>query len=76
MALQLTNQTKKAKLKRYNDLYQTPFERLKTHPDASNFLKKGETLENLDKTALAISDNQSAKQMQQAKQFLFKSFKY
>ena len=67
---------KKGKIKKVYDLYQTPFDRLKTNPDASKFLKKGETLENLDKTALAISDNQSAKQMQQAKQFLFKSFKY
>jgi len=76
VALQLTNQTKKAKLKRYNDLYQTPFERLKTHPDASNFLKNDLLIENLEKIALAVSDNQSAKQMQQAKQFLFKLFKY
>lgn len=66
---------RKGKIKKVYELYQTPFERLKTNPDASKFLKTGQTLENLETIALALSDNESAKLMQQAKQILFKSFK-
>lgn len=66
---------RKGKIKKVYELYQTPFERLKTNPDASQFLKSDQSLKNLETIALAINDNESAKQMQQAKHILFKSFK-
>lgn len=70
-----TKMNKKGKIRKVYDVYQTPFERLKSNPNASKFLKKGETLENLEKIALDMSHNESARQMQEAKQMLFKSFK-
>lgn len=66
---------KEGKIKKVYEVYLTPFERLKTNADASKFLKKGITVEQLEKTALEMSDNDCAKRMQEAKQLLFKSFK-
>ena len=66
---------RKGKIRKVYDVYQTPFERFKTNSDASKFLKKGETIENLEKIALAMSDNECAKRMQEAKRILFKSLK-
>lgn len=51
----------------------TPYGKLKSLPNAARFLKPGITFDQLDEIALAISDNDAAKQMNQAKQQLFKT---
>jgi CDP-glycerol glycerophosphotransferase (TagB/SpsB family) len=51
----------------------TPYDKLKSLFDAKQFLKPGVTLEQLDAIAYAISDNDAAKQLQEAKQQLFKT---
>lgn len=66
---------KKGKMRKVYDVYLTPFERLTSHSSASKFLKNNLTIEKLKKTALMISHNESARQMQEVKQKLFKSFK-
>jgi transposase InsO family protein len=69
------DQKKKGKItKRYNT-YLTPFERLTTHPLASNFLKKGVTMELLQQFASQMSDTEAAIGMQKAKYELFKSIR-
>lgn len=50
----------------------TPYDKLKSLPKAETFLKAGITFTELDKIALAMTDNETAKQMNQAKQKLFK----
>lgn len=66
--------SEKGKIKKVYNVYLTPFEALRTHLDASNFLKDGITLEKLDKIAKEKSDNEFAASMQKAKVELFKSF--
>jgi len=51
----------------------TPYEKLKSVPDAERYLKPGTTFEQLDEIALSISDNEAVKQMNEAKRELFKS---
>jgi hypothetical protein len=51
----------------------TPFERLKSLPDAARFLKPGITFKQLDDKARAMSDNEAAKQLNEAKRELFKT---
>lgn len=51
----------------------TPYEKLKSLPDAERFLKPGLTFQSLDDIAYAISDNEAAKQLQVARQQLFES---
>lgn len=51
----------------------TPYEKLKSLPDAAKYLKPGLTFETLDQLATAISDNEAAKQMNEARAKLFKS---
>ena len=51
----------------------TPYDKLKSLPNAQRFLKPGLTFEQLDAIALAISDNEAAKQMNEAKRQLFKT---
>lgn len=65
----------RGKEKKVYEVYLTPFECFKTNPDASKFLKKGITIEMLEKIAREMSDNDCAKRMQEAKRQLFKSFK-
>ena len=50
----------------------TPYEKLKSLPDASQFLKEGITFEKLDDIAKAMSDNQAADHLQQQRTLLFK----
>ena len=64
----------KGKTKKVYDVYHTPYEALKSHPDASHFLKEGVTFEKLDRIAYAQSDNECAALMQKAKDELFKNF--
>lgn len=67
--------SEKGKIKKVYDIYLTPFEALKTHLHASNFLKDGITLEKLDTIAKERSDNEFAASMQKAKVELLTSFK-
>ncbi|MCZ6803276.1 MAG: hypothetical protein O7D86_04900 [Proteobacteria bacterium] len=50
----------------------TPYDKLKSLPNAKQYLKPV-TFEQLDAIAYAISDNDAAKQLQEAKQQLFKT---
>ena len=49
----------------------TPYEKLKSLPEAQTFLKAGLTFNQLDEIARTISDNEAAKQLKEAKQQLF-----
>jgi hypothetical protein len=49
----------------------TPYEKLKSLPQAQTFLKAGLTFKQLDEIADTISDNEAAKQLTEAKQQLF-----
>ena len=49
----------------------TPYDKLKSLPKADTLLKPGITFDQLDAIALAISDNEAAKQMNEAKRKLF-----
>lgn len=64
---------RKGKVKKVYDVYQTPYEALKTHPGTSEFLKEGLTFEKLDIIAYAKSDNEFAALMQKVKDELFKN---
>lgn len=50
----------------------TPYEKLKSLPNAASYLKIGEDFEALDKQMMAISDLQAAKAMKHAQAELFK----
>jgi hypothetical protein len=51
----------------------TPYDKLRSLSNAQSYLKEGITFELMDKEAYAITDNQSADQLQQARQLLFKT---
>lgn len=57
---------------RYEEM-RTPFEKLKSLPGADRYLKPGITLEQLDAVAYAISDNEAAQRLNQARADLFRS---
>lgn len=67
---------RRGKEKKVYNVYQTPFEALKSHSQASKFLKDGITVEQLQKIALEMSDNEAGSRMKKAKMELFKSFKH
>ena len=52
----------------------TPWERLKTIPKYSTYLKDGITAQDLERQANAMSDNDAAKKVQLARKLLFQSF--
>ena len=56
---------------RYEDMM-TPYERLRSLPGAAEYLKPGVTFAQLDQLAHAVSDNQAAKQLNQARNKLFR----
>lgn len=60
--------------KKYGD-YTTPYEKLKSLPNAKQYLKPGATFEQLEKLACEKSDNEFAASMQKEKQELFNNFK-
>ena len=64
---------KKGKIKKkyYYQDYQTPYEKLKSIPDAQKYLKEGITLEMLDKKAKRYTDNEMAQKVQVARDKLF-----
>ena len=51
----------------------TPYEKLKSLPDASNYLKPDISFKELEAIAVSMSDNEAVQQMNEAKQQLFKS---
>ncbi len=64
---------KKGKIKKkyYYQDYQTPYEKLKSIPDAQKYLKDGITLESLDRIAHRYTDNEMAQKVQVARDKLF-----
>jgi hypothetical protein len=60
--------------KRYPyNLMMTPYEKLKSMPNAEQFLKPGISFESLDTFARSISDNDAAKRLNDARVRLFKT---
>jgi hypothetical protein len=51
----------------------TPYEKLKSLPKAKQFLKPGISFHSLDDIAYAISDNEAAKLLQEARDQLFET---
>jgi hypothetical protein len=51
----------------------TPYEKLKSIPEARQYLKRGITVEHLDAIALRISDNEAALALNQARSTLFQT---
>lgn len=62
---------KQKKKYRYEDVM-TPYEKLKSLPEAQQYLKENMTFEKLDDIAKAMTDNQAAEYLQQQRQLLFK----
>ena len=56
-----------------HDQIMTPWERLKTTPAYENYLKPGITTESLEHNANALSDNDAASKVQEARKRLFQS---
>jgi transposase InsO family protein len=60
--------------KRYRyETMTTPYEKLKSLPDAAPYLKPGVTFDKLDALAYAISDNEAARRLNEARGTLFRS---
>ncbi len=53
------------------ELYQTPYQKLKSLPNVKKYLKPGITFAMMDKIAMAKSPNEFAQEMQNAKEKLF-----
>ena len=51
----------------------TPYDKLKSLPDAARYLKPGMTFQQLDDIAMQCSDNEAAKHLNEAKAQLFRS---
>ena len=51
----------------------TPYEKLKSLPDAAACLKPGTTFDQLDAAATARSDNEAARALNHARERLFRS---
>ena len=64
----------KGKQKRVYKRYATPWEVFQQLPDPAQHLRPGQTMTALAAEALRISDTESARRMQKAKQTLFRSF--
>lgn len=56
---------------RYEDMA-TPYEKLKSLPNAEQYLRSGVNFTELDKIATSITDNEAARQLQVARKQLFK----
>lgn len=54
-------------------LMMTPYEKLKSMPNAEHCLKPGVTFEQLNAKAFAMSDNAAAEHLNKAREILFKS---
>ena len=51
----------------------TPYDKFKSLPDAAQYLKPQISFETLDTLAYAMSDNQAAEHLREAKRELFRS---
>jgi len=70
-AMEVMDRKGKIKKKyRYQD-YQTPYEKLRSIPDAQTYLKEGITLEMLDKISQRYTDNEMAEKVQLERDKLF-----
>jgi len=65
---------RKGKRRRTYKTYQTPYERFRSLPNAVRYLREGVSFEALDKEARTLTDNESAQDMQRAKDKLFAGF--
>jgi len=65
---------KQRKRYRYENMM-TPYEKLKSLPQAKQYLKPEITFEDLDAKAKKLSDNEAAAQLQRAKQLLFQQIR-
>ena len=63
---------KERKIYRYENMM-TPYDKLKSLPNAKDYLKPGLSFEILDKIAYQISDNEAADRLQRARRKLFKT---
>lgn len=70
--IEIDDKGKQRKIYRYEDMM-TPYEKLKSLDNATDYLKPVMNFEILDKIALKISDNKAADQLQKARQKLFKT---
>ena len=61
---------KQKKKYEYHDMM-TPYEKLKSIPDAEQYLKDGVTFKNLDDFSAKISDNEAADYLQHKRKLLF-----
>jgi hypothetical protein len=61
---------KRGKIRKTYDTYQTPYERLKSLPRAEAYLKEGVTFAELDLLAYAVSDNEYARKLDEARKVL------
>ena len=60
--------------KRYRDAdIMTPYEKLKSLPEAAVYLTPGTTFQQLDAVAFALSDNDAARALHEARARLFRS---
>lgn len=51
----------------------TPYDKLKSLPEAARYLKPGISFQLLDASACAISDNEAARRLNQARADLFRA---
>ena len=71
---ELTTDKKGKEIKKYPyKKMMTPYDKLRSLSNAQSYLKEGISFEHMDKEAYAITDNQSADQLQRARQLLFKT---
>lgn len=66
----------RGKEKKVYNVYKTPYEALKSHLNAKEFLKNGNSFEKLDIIAYEKSDNEAAEEMMKAKKELFQKIRY
>jgi hypothetical protein len=66
----------KGKQKKKYETYLTPYEKLTTLENWTQYLAQGRTQKELDDISLALSDNECAKQMNEAKRQIWKTFKH
>ena len=65
----------RGKIKKKYNCWMTPYEKLKSLPQAKSYLKEGVTFERLDQIACQKSDNEFAEEMQKAKIEMFKKLR-
>jgi len=68
----IDNKGRRRKHYRYEDMM-TPYDKLKSLPNAEQYLRPGITFEQLDAIAYAMSDNEAARRLNQARDELFRS---